>query len=398
MGLAPSAAAAASALLLLAASLHPAAAHPYPRDDLHAVGYSYLMARDCETYCGADNQYCCGSGEVCFTTNHIAGCSAANGQGNYVTTWTQTQTFTSTVATSWAVAPTPGAGTDADGDCIPANDDETSCGPICCADWQYCSYKGQCAARDDFIVPISTYTTDGRVTTRYSQAYRITGTSTGAGAGATAGSENGNGDGEDDGDGGGLSGGAIAGIVIGAIAAVALLILLCFCCIVRNLWAALCGGGRDKDSDRRNSRTVSEARYARRGGDSHSGYYGSSSAATSAAKKDKGENKFLLGLTAVASTMAALLFLNRGKKKDAKKYSEKSRSATTGTTTTTRGSRSHSRPQRSRSQYSHSRSYASSDSDRTESTDPSGYTRHSRAPPRAARYSHASRRPRDREF
>jgi hypothetical protein len=375
----------AHALLLLAA-IPLASAHPYPRDDLHDVGYAYLMARDCDTYCGADNQYCCGSNEVCFTTNNIAGCSAANGEGNYLTTWTQTQTFTSTVATSWAVAPT--AGSD-DGDvCEPSDDSETSCGSICCAKWQYCAYKGQCYAIDGVSVPVSTYTTNGQVTTSFSQAYRITGTST-SGASATAvGSE-----GDQDG-GGGLSGGAIAGIVIGSIAGVALLMLLCFCCIVRGLWAMLCGGGRDKE--RRNSRTATEDRYARRGTsahsrrDTHRSWYGTrttspSSRRDSGVAKKKGENKFLLALTAIASTLAALLFLKRSKKKE--KQSEKSRSTTTGT------SRSRSRRSRSRT---YTGSWSGSDSDITASTE-TGYSRRTRGT-RTTRYTHSSRRPRDRDF
>ena len=356
-------------LALLAALTSSTLAHPYPRNDLQAVGFDYLLARDCATYCGADDQYCCGSGETCFTTNNIAGCSASNGDGHgvYITTWTQTQTFTSTVSTSWAAAET-GSG---DGSvCEPADGTEVSCGSVCCASWQYCAYKGQCYSRDDASVPVSTYTTNGQLTTRFSQAYRITSTA-GAGASGTAvaaGDNNGNGG--DDGNEGGLSDGAIAGIVIGSLLGVALLILLCFCCIARGLWALLCGGrGRDRDSEqsRRNSRSGATATTGR-GTSTHSRrqqhrtWYGKrvsspSGRRGSTATKEKGENKILLALTAIVSTLAALLFLKRKKKNN--QQSEKSRS----TTTTTSRPRGNSRRGTSRG---YTDSWSGSDSDRSE--------------------------------
>lgn len=332
------------ASLLLSGSL--VSAHPYGRNDLAAAGFDYLLPRQCDNPCGIDDQYCCGGGEVCFTSNDIAGCSSADGAGHgvYITTWTQTQTFTSTITTSWPAKETGsggggggGGGGDGTGDCSPSAENEEACGSICCASWQYCAYKGQCLPRDGASsVPVSTYTTNGQLTTQFSQPYRITST-TGASATATGGA----GDAEDStaGTGSKLSGGAIAGIVVGTLAGVALLMLLCFCCVVRGLWAVLCGRDRDKDKERERRRSrsrtvVTEERYARRAGSPHSHrehhrtWYGTrvSSPSDRGRRPEQKKSKFSLWMMAIMSTLAALLFLNRGKNK--KKDSEKTRSTT----------------------------------------------------------------------
>jgi hypothetical protein len=33
---------------------------------------------------------------------------------------------------------------------VPLDEDEESCGPICCAKWQTCAFEGQCSAKSGF--------------------------------------------------------------------------------------------------------------------------------------------------------------------------------------------------------------------------------------------------------
>ncbi|KAG7128792.1 hypothetical protein HYQ44_014846 [Verticillium longisporum] len=325
------------------------AAHPYPLQNTNSnnydAGFRFIMPRDCVQRCGSDGQYCCGSGEVCFTSANIAGCSGGAGgnYGIYTTTWTETKTFTSTVTTPFPAAPTVehGGGVGGSGVCVPQAEGETSCGSICCAAWQQCASeeKSQCEQRPGFGGGIITTTvTDGSgqtITTRYSAPYRVTSTtftnsagsatSTGVvGTGTAIPNEGDNG--EDGGTGGGgLSAGAIAGIVIGTLAGIALLILICFCCIARGLWALLCGGKKKKDDRRRERTEVYEEHY--RGGsrmpsthsrrDRHTGWFGGRPASASARRdpeKDRSSGAKWLGLGAGAATLLALLNLRKDKK------------------------------------------------------------------------------------
>lgn len=305
--------------ILLAYLAQNALAVPYPRDDLHAAGFGYLMPRQCEQYCGFNNQYCCTPGSTCYTSNGIAGCSAGAGGGVafYTTTWTSTQTFTSTFSSYF------GAATAASGDCVPpAGSGQKPCGSICCASWQFCAYKGQCLAQG--MNP--SVSSGGPVTTEFIPPYRptsgpVTGTATGTigevttTSGAVAPGGGGGG-------GGGLSPGAIAGIVIGTLAGIVLLLLICACCIVRGLWkgaAAILGIGKKKehDSDHRSS-----SRHSRR--DNHGSWYGGRPSTVSASRKEKkSSGKGLLGLGAALGTLWLLLGLRKDKKK---KGSTKTRS------------------------------------------------------------------------
>ncbi|KAL2017839.1 hypothetical protein VTK56DRAFT_1641 [Thermocarpiscus australiensis] len=320
--------------LLLASSTHHAAAHPLRRDELQAAGYGYLLPRQqtcAGTLCGADNQFCCESGSVCTTANGIALCTAAAGGGYafYTTTCTVTKTFTKTYS-SWIPATTA-----ATGKCIPPEGSGwIACGQICCASWQYCAYEGQCmgnpgtsGAGGGVVVSTSVVTGVETITTQYSAPFRVTSgtatatataasTSTGTAAGVTetTGAVTPSGTGSQ------LSGGAIAGIVVGTLAGVALLLLLCACCIARGLWhgfLAIFGLGKKKKSET----FVEEERYTRRGSshvrrEHHGSWYGGRPT-SAAARKEKSKGMGLLGLGAALGTLALLLGLKRDKKKAA---------------------------------------------------------------------------------
>lgn len=339
--------------LLIAAGL--VSASPLPRDDLHDAGYSYLMMRDCDSYCGSDNQMCCGKGESCQTLDgNVATCIGAGGfAGGYTTTWTETRTFTSTIQTHWAPAPEPTAGAM----CIPQAPEQEACGTVCCAGWQSCAYDGQCASKPGYDEPSTiVVTTDGKVTTRYSAPYRITGTTvvtttevqstntetvtetgsstnSGDAAGATETDENGEPiENDDDGGtgGGGLSAGAIAGIVIGALAGVMLLCLLAFCCIVRGCWALIFGGKKDKEKRERVEYEESYYRGSRPPPPArNTGWFGFGrgdrpKSPRRSEKKDS-SGKWWLGLAGAAATMLALLNLRKDKKKPERKGGSRSR-------------------------------------------------------------------------
>ncbi|PHH74238.1 hypothetical protein CDD80_3216 [Ophiocordyceps camponoti-rufipedis] len=292
---------------------------------------SLLLLRRCGTPCGSQGQFCCGSGEACTTlAGNVATCVGATAA--YTTTWTETRTFTSTVMTLWAPAPEPTAGVD----CAPAAPDQQACGPICCAGWQTCAFRGQCSVKPGFVEPSPVVVTGdgGQLTTQYSAPFRVTGTTTvttsgvmGGPASASSTSAAPEAIGADAGTAGsGLSPGAIAGIVIGTIVGVALLLLLCFCCIARGLWAALCGHRRRRDRDRidvyeerrshhTHSRAPSAAHAVRK--DRHSGWFGGPSRPASVVQRreKKSSGNWWLGVTAAAGTILALLNLKKDKPK-----------------------------------------------------------------------------------
>lgn len=280
-----------SALLLFVLS-SGVLAHPYPKDDLHDVGYSFLQPR-------------------------------AGGNGVRTTTWTETNTFTSTITSqSKDAKPTS---IDKSVPCEPQEEGWTACGWICCDYYQECVEDGQCRVKPGFEEPPGTpivITTDGHVTTLYSAPFRVTGTGTDEPTGTFGAGHDGAEEGDDDD--GGLSGGAIAGIVVGTLAGVGLLCFLCFCCVARGIWAALFGG--KKKERERTREEIYEDRYTRRGASrpssyytgrgTHSSWYGSEDGATN--EKRKSGAKWL-GLAGLAATLLALLNIRKKKKKPAER-------------------------------------------------------------------------------
>ncbi|KAM3071366.1 hypothetical protein ACMFMF_007838 [Clarireedia jacksonii] len=338
--------------LLLAVLLHTdsAIAGPYPKDELHDLGFSFLMDRACASYCGADNQYCCTTGQACYTNAaNVAYCSAGNsitstyaseGYAVYTTTYTQTdlELRTSTYTSSWAAGAT---GVTAICDTTLG---QTSCGPICCASGQRCQYSGQCEA----VSSAWTYTNTATSGT-YSAPVRPT-SGTGSTSTATVSATTtepfippATASGStlpitQDSSGSSLSGGAIAGIVIGTILGVILLLLLCFCCIVKGLWDSVLAifglGGRRRREGVRTERIETVERYSRHGSTTaagaatrrqeHTGWFGGSkpTRVTETRKKSSG----LGGLGAVgAGLLGTAVLLGLKKREDDK---EKRRPAT----------------------------------------------------------------------
>ncbi|KAI1459373.1 hypothetical protein F4805DRAFT_79137 [Annulohypoxylon moriforme] len=318
--------------LLLPLLFKLAVAIPYPADDLKDAGFGYLMNRACASYCGSDNQYCCNSGESCTTSAGVAGCA---GYDYYTTTWTETKTYTSTFSSALGASTAAAGGVD----CVPpAGSGQIACGPICCATWQYCARNGQCLPNAG-ASSYTQWTTVGVITTQFSAPYRVTSGSTiiqtsepsttGTAASETASSTSTAAPAPVASTSGSLSGGAIAGIVVGTIAGVLLLLLLCFCCIVRGLWdtfaAALGLGGKKR---RREEVEIIEERYSRRGSRHGSAYGarpvhrtwfgGGGGRPTSAAdRKEKTSGSGAGWLAAGLGTAAVLLGLRRDNRRRA---------------------------------------------------------------------------------
>ncbi|KAL2134321.1 hypothetical protein VTI74DRAFT_450 [Chaetomium olivicolor] len=283
----------ALALLLTTATLPFTAAVPYPKDAAAAAArYDYLAPRAWSIW-----------------------------------TVTVTETFT---YSSWIPAATAPAGEEK---CKPVEGSgQIACGRICCANWQYCAYENQCMANGPaptdgsggggVVVATSTVTNQQTITTQFSAPYRVTSgtaTATATETGTAMPGETG-GAVSPGGTAGQLSGGAIAGIVIGTIAGVALLLLICACCVVRGLWhglLALLGLGK---KHKEKETIIEEERYARHGSlhsgrHHHGSWYGGGRPSSVSARKEKSKGAGLLGLGAALGTLALLLGLKRDKKK-----------------------------------------------------------------------------------
>jgi hypothetical protein len=313
-------------------------AGPFPKDDLHDLGFSYLMDRDCVSYCGYNNMYCCSAGEACYTNaQNIATCTAVAGvaggggaYGVYTTVFTETDLVLRTSTyTSWYALATPTPTAVAPAVCTPGLG-QSSCGIICCASDQKCAAAGTCTPYTSNYVPstsatgsepyrptsggISTATTVVSATT--TEPFTPPATASGSSIPITkSGSSN------------GLSPGAIAGIVIGVIAGIILLLLFCFCCIIKAGFdglLALFGVGKKK---RRSTERVEviEERYSRHGSgtgrNTHSTWFGAGRPArVTETRKKKSSGFGGLGYVGAGLVgLAALLGLKRRRDRKSEK-------------------------------------------------------------------------------
>ncbi|KAL2076207.1 hypothetical protein VTL71DRAFT_1150, partial [Oculimacula yallundae] len=317
-------------------------AGPYPKDDIHDLGFAFLQPRQCVMYCGVENKYCCTEGQGCFTTSNIAFCTAtagllgggAGGYGVYTTTWTDTITRTSTVSYGMAttpavVVPVP-APTAADAPLICTTSlGQSSCDKICCAANQRCAGPNTCTAYSSTYLGTSTYVapvrpTSGGVSTATSIVSATTtvpfqAPATASGSVFPVVESNG---------GGGLSGGAIAGIVIGVIAAIIILLLLCFCCIAKagfdGLLAIFGLGKKKRRSTERIEVTEEYRRHGSHAGtasrrDAHTGWFGRSKPARVSEKRKKEGGFGGLGMVGAGLLgLAAVLGLKRNHDKKEK--------------------------------------------------------------------------------
>lgn len=326
-----------SLLLVALSNIEPAKAFPLGQLDFAAI----LGRTECISYCGADNQFCCTSGQTCATlAGNVATCQAgsgtvatgAGGYAVYTTTYTQTDLIlrTSTISSFYQVAtsvaaatPTVGVGT---GVAICSTSlGETSCGPICCASNQMCASSGSCVVRtsswtyvgtSSYSAPVrptsgATITATGTISATTTQPFIPPATASGSTLPIAATSNN------------GLSAGAIAGIVIGTIAGVMLLLLLCFCCIVKaGFDGILAIFGLGKGRKRRSTETtVIEERYSRHGSaagsrrQQHSGWFGGASRPSRVSEERKKKSSGLGGLGAVGAGLLGLAVILGLKKK-----------------------------------------------------------------------------------
>lgn len=338
--------------LLLASISTKVAAKPLPTALLYDLGLTFLMPRQCDSFCGADKQFCCSAQEACYTlAGNIATCSTpptaavtqvgSGGSGFAVYTFTYTETdliMRTTTSTSYynhVPAATPASQPPALCD---TNMGQSSCGSICCSREQQCKVSGQCEIRPTstfagFVpvpVPTSQASFSAPLRPTSSGVSTITNTvvptttapffapATASGSTLpTAFPVEG---------GGGLSPGAIAGIVIGVIAGLLLLLLLCFCCIVKAGFdglLALFGMGKRKRRSTEKIETVEH--YSRHGSQAGSrpggvggGWFGGPARVDSSRKK---KSSGLGGIGAVGAGLAGLalaLGLKRKSEKDAR--------------------------------------------------------------------------------
>jgi hypothetical protein len=320
-----------SLLLVALSQTNTVEASPFAREALRHLGFSWLQDRSsCASYCGAQGQYCCVSGEACYTNAaNVAYCSAGSGSGGYAlytTTWTETDTITrtSTISSYYQYATSTTAAVVATLAASPpictTSLGQSSCGKICCASDQRCAFSNSCTPYSSSYVATGTSSysapvkgTSGGVSTATAsitttQTFLPAATASGSTFPITATSTS------------GLSGGAIAGIVIGVIAGIILLLLICFCCIVKAGFdglLALFGFGKKRRSSTERVEVVE--RYSRHGSgtgsrrDTHTGWFGGSRP-TGMSEKRKEKSSGLGGLGMVGAGLlglAAVLGLKR---------------------------------------------------------------------------------------
>lgn len=307
--------------------------------------YQLLCCLDASQTCGQNSA----SQAVCLDaagTTAVVAATTGTGVWQYSTSvWVTTglQTMTSVYST-WVPATVTAVSS---GQCVPNySNNESPCGPICCASGQYCadSSAGTCkpAGNGGFTTtgvgnspPVLVTTSNGVVmtktvsatTTLHYQTPIPTGTSAGSTGGIVSASHH-----------SGLSGGAIAGIVIGVLVGIVILALICLCCCFRAAWdtlAALFGIGKKRDR-----RTHVEEEYVethRRygsgaggaGGGTNGRWYGAgagSAGGRSSRRNDtrKEKKSGIGGLGAIGLGLGGLAIALGLKRKHDKKHEEKS--------------------------------------------------------------------------
>lgn len=317
-----------SFILILLSNSHPVTAGPYPKNEFHDFGFGFLMDRGCDSYCGYDDQYCCSAGETCFTNAAtIAEClTSAPGWAFYTTLTTETDLIVQTITLSsftGAAATTTASNPETTIACQAALG-ESVCGAICCTSSQYCQQAGQCAPIGGTTAGVTTNPSAPVRGTSGASTITLTATTTrpfetpvGTGSGSSIGVTSSS-------TSHGLSGGAIAGIVIGTLAAIVLLIVICFCCILRSGFDAILAifGLGPKRRQRREEVITTEERYTRRkagsGGSAaatHRNWYGGASRprkTTVVKEKRKDEGFGTLGWVGAGLLgLAAILGLKR---------------------------------------------------------------------------------------
>ncbi|CAG8958904.1 hypothetical protein HYFRA_00012901 [Hymenoscyphus fraxineus] len=300
--------------------------HAFPMGQLD---FAALLGRtDCTSYCGADNQFCCTSGQTCATlAGNIATCqngagspqTGAGGYAVYTTTYTETDLIlrTSTISSFYQAPTGPSAPAPTGVAICTTSLGETSCGPICCASNQQCASAGSCVARTTSwtFVATSSYSAPVRPTSGATTTQPFIPPATASGSTIPiAGSSN-----------NGLSPGAIAGIVIGVIAGVGLLLLLCFCCIVKAGFdgvLAIFGLGKGRKRKSSTETVVVEERYSRHGSaagsrrQQHTGWFGGASRPARVTEERKKKSSGLGGIGAVGAGLLGLAAVLGLKKKE----------------------------------------------------------------------------------
>ncbi|KFY68791.1 hypothetical protein V496_00791 [Pseudogymnoascus sp. VKM F-4515 (FW-2607)] len=375
-------------ILSLTLLTRSALAGPYPRNAGHDyAGSGFLMPRQCDSYCGYGDAYCCSSGQVCTTdAANVAACvaptlgSGSGGGGNDGSWNYYTTTIVDAIETTRVITMSSFIGAPAASEPYIAQSTAIcyapliSCGSICCASNQQCWTRGQCKPKEDGdgggggggvtsgpqpTAPVkgtSVIATTVPVTT--TQGFVAPVETTGNDAeGATSGSKP------------GLSGGQIAGIVIGVLAGIIFLLFLCACCClsagIKGVWHLI--AGKKKDS-RRGSRTeITETRRhsTRYGGsnasrrETHGGWFGGAVPSKSGRHDEKhGHKKEAAGLAGLGLGLAALwagMKFKKDKKEDRRKQSAsyydsytESYTGTTDSSTSSGGRTRQSRRSRSR--------------------------------------------------
>ena len=359
-----------SLLICILSTTHLTLAKPYPRAQFSPNPLNHLLdKRQCVNPCGYNRQLCCTASQTCITDSAgeaqcVSGSSAGTAQGNgqwqlFTTTYVQTDLVTvvttyssfipaattAAVAVTTVQAPAPAVTAICN-----ANLNQQSCGPICCAQGQFCQYSGQCAAYGGssanaistvFVASTAVNSPSGSASAgiRPTSNTVVTVTSTGtatttipfqtpvgtdgsAAAGVTATTNK------------GLSGGAIAGIVIGVLLGLFLLFLLLACCCAKSLidgLLGLFGLGPNRKTRRTETTTFISDRHRTSGGATTSGgrrWFGTRPARVSTApppKKSSGAGG-AAGVAAFLATLAVILGLKRRSNRNEDKSSYNSES------------------------------------------------------------------------